>query len=187
VLEIPVADPAVPLSSVTLWTDAPVFSRRVSVARVRGGELEYLRATRWQGDGGPTALTFDLGQRIGDTLVVTLHDGDNPPLPLTDVTLRAPSWELVAALPEDVEVRLLTGDPRRSAPTYDLALVTAELRQRPLADATLGERAPIRVPPLSWLDRLFVAGGLGVLAVGLLGLLAEVLRRTATPTETPAA
>src|SRR5690606_4333829 len=113
----------------------------------------------------------------GDRLVVTIENGDDPPLPVEAVELRWPAWELVARLPDE-PVALWYGDPRRAAPSYDLALLDGSLRHRAAAPAALGEAEATRAAPLGAIDRALVAGGVGVLVLGLAGRLLALIHAT---------
>lgn len=176
VLRVALPEEGVPISTVTLATAATVFERRVIVSRVRGTGLEPLRAITWVGRDRPMALSIDVSQPVGRELVVEIENGDDPPLPIDEVTVRAGGWELVAVLPEG-GASLLYGAPAEGAPSYDLALLSTELVARAASEATVGERERAGRKALGALDRVLLAIGIGVLALGLLGLAADLLRK----------
>jgi len=174
-IDLPYAD--TPVSSVHVSTSAPVFSRRVTLSRQSGPQLSPLRSVRWVATDRPERLGIEVGGRVGDKLVITIDNGDDPPLPIDDIEVRWPAWELLSVLP-DAEVSLYSGDPRRQSPDYDIALLSEEIRHRALEVASVGERTAVDPPPLSGLDKGLLAGGVGVLIFGLFGLLLALLRTT---------
>ncbi len=167
----------VPLSTVVLTTQAPLFERQVQLEVARGSGLQPLRAVRWIGSDKPGALALGVGRAVGRGLVITIDNGDDPPLPIDDVQVHVPAYELVTVLPES-PTALYYGDPRRSAPDYDLSLLVDTLRRRALEPVALGEPVATEKVPLTAMDRGMLAVGFGVLALGLLALLADLLRRT---------
>ena len=48
----------------------------------------------------PGAMAVAVDAPMGDRLVVEIDNGDDPPLPVTGVTVLRPRFELVAVLPE---------------------------------------------------------------------------------------
>lgn len=164
------------IARITLSTDATVFDRQVTVSRSRGTSLEPLRTIRWVGRERPGRLGIDVEQPVDDELLVTLDNGDDPPLPIDGVEVRADAWELLAVIPES-GAELVYGAPRIDPPSYDLALVEQALGRRVSSEATLGERTALRRIRLSALDRVLLVVGVGVLGLGLLGLALDLLRR----------
>ncbi len=163
------------VGSVTVKTDAPKFSRRVTISRPRGGELETVRAFNWMGDDSSRALTLDVNRRFGDELVVSIDNGDNPPLEISSIEASWPIWELIAVLPE-ADVELVYGDRRLAAPDYDLSMLTNELRRRADSEGTLGEQAELRPPTLSFAEQAVLAFGVGFMGLGLFGLTIVLIR-----------
>lgn len=182
VLRVRLPREGLPVSSLTLRTDATLFERQVTVSRVRGTALDPLRAVSWVGRVRPMALTIPVAAAIGDELVVEIANGDDPPLPIDEVTVRAAGWELVAVLPEG-GAALLYGAPSVASPSYDLDLLAAHLASRASAEASVGEREAVGRLALGALDRVLLAIGVGVLALGLLVLAADLVRRL--PAEEP--
>ena len=181
-ITLPYAD--TPVSSVHLATSAPVFERQVTLSRPAGAQLSPLRTVRWVATDRPGTLGIDVGGRVGATLVIQIENGDDPPLPIDDIEVRWPAWELIAVLPEG-PVSLYSGDPRRQAPDYDISLLSEEVRVRAVDVATLGDRTSVEPPPLSGLDKGLLGAGVAILMMGLLGLLLALLR-AADPEPTPA-
>ncbi|MEZ4320594.1 MAG: hypothetical protein R3F61_24140 [Myxococcota bacterium] len=174
-LEVEMPQPNVMVGVVTLSTDAPLFDRSIALSRPATGRLQTLRAFRWRGDDRPTTVSLALNQRVGRTLVVEIDNGDDPPLPIRAIEAAWPGWEVVAVVPEG-GAWLVLGDPRLSAPDHDLWLLREELGQRASEVATLGPPEALAPTPLSLMDRGLVAFGVGVMALGLLGLTVVLVR-----------
>lgn len=164
-----------PLSTVRISTDAPLFSRTVTLSRVRGPVLEPLRVYHWAGQDRPATLSLDLGVPVGDELVITIHNGDDPPLPVRAVQASVQHWELVTVLPEG-GARLLYGDPERETPDYDLALLRQDLVSRAAVEATLGAREAVDGPQASAVEKGLVLAGLLALVAGLGALVVGLVR-----------
>lgn len=175
-IRVTVPQPEVPVAGITLHTEAPLFSRRVSLSRANGAHLETLRAYDWTGQDHPTTLRLELDQVVGETLLVQVDNGDDPPLPLEVVALHWPARELLAWIPEG-GASLLYGHPDLSSPWYDLALLREELSRRPAAQATLGPAVSLEPLAPSLLDRIVLGAGLLVLVLGLLVLTLSLLRK----------
>lgn len=172
-LVVPVPEPGVRLSSLTLSTSALVFDRTVTVERPRGRALTPVRAVRWNGQERPGRLTIALDQTFDDTLVVGIDNGDDAALPIHDLTLRAPSWELVASLPDEPVWMIYGGTA--TAPSYDIWLLQESLRRRATTLATLGPAESIAPEGPSATQRMLALAGVGVLALTLLGLAASLI------------
>lgn len=175
-LKIALPDDGPPIAAITLTTDATVFDRMVVVSRARGTALETLRAVRWIGSERPERLTIMVGRRVAGQLLIEIQNGDDPPLPIDEVSVTVQGWELVAVVPPGSVLRY--GDAGLGRPDYDLVLMEDDLRRRELPEVGLGEAVASGRTPLSMFDRLLMAVGIGVLVVGLGLLSAELLRRT---------
>ena len=118
-LRVPVPEGEVPVSTVTLSTDAPTFSRRVTLLRAAGQVLDPMRSLRWVGSDRPGAITVEVDRIVGDELVVELDNGDDPPLPVDEIALTWPAWELLAVLPGSMQKpSRRTKTPCSRSPTY---------------------------------------------------------------------
>ncbi len=182
-LKVAIPEPEIPITSITLSTEATLFSRRVTAWRARGTELEPLRTYEWVGADRPGTLTLELSALVGETLVITIDNDDDPPLPVTVSAVGWPRHELIAVLPAD-GARLVYGSPEVYAPSYDLALLDSDLRRRATGGATLGPAETLKPPPASMWDRLALGAGLGSVVLGLLWLTMRLVR---TVEEAPAA
>lgn len=183
-IKVTVPDPDIPVSTVTLFTDAPTFSRQVSFFRAAGQVLDPLRSANWIGEDRPARLSLDIDRVVGQTLVVQIDNGDDPPLPLSGLSLSWPAWELIAVLP-DSGARLVYGDPRRGPPDYDLTLLHRELLPRAKAEATLSAPTALTPPPRSAFDKVMLLGGIAVLVGGMLALTVQLVRSVPAPDAAP--
>ena len=163
------------VSTLTVHSSAPVFDRTVTVSKpVNGRPADVLRKVSWNGLRRPGSLGIGLHRRVGDELLVTIDNGDDPPLPVERIDVTWEGWELMVVLP-DAGATLLYGDRQRSAPSYDFASLEA-LGRRTVPAAEVGEPSPATRPARSFLERLLVFAGLGVLALGLLALTGLLIR-----------
>lgn len=164
-----------PVETVTLHTARNMFQRTVTILRDRGAITEPVRRVSWAGGEQGNTVAIAVNDHLGKALLVTIENGDNPPLPVDGITVSAPEWELRARLPAD-GARLVYGAANESAPTYDLSQLRGDVFDGPVNDAVLGEPTSLGGPVASGADKLAVTIALGVLAVGLLGMLVRVLR-----------
>lgn len=171
-----------PISAVRITTSAPVFSRTITLSRARGAILEPVRVYTWSGSERPTTLSVEVGQPLGRELVLTIENGDDPPLPIDGLSASVRSMELVASLPEG-GARLVYGDRERPLPEYDLSLLRGELFARATAVANLGARRDLEPTPPTGAERAMVLAGLAALISGLIVLVMGLLR--AVPPEVP--
>lgn len=182
---LPVAD--VPVSAITLRTDAPLFSRRVTVDRVRGADRETLRAFDWIGEDRPGSVTLLVDERVGTELILTVDNGSDPPLPISGVEVWWPAWELVAVLP-DAPTVFVTGDSRASPPDYDFALLAPDVLRRARTAVELGAAEPIPPLPMSAWDRIVLFLGLAFTVAGMIALAVRVaMARPSEPEPAPTA
>jgi len=175
-------DDGPPVETVSLHTDATLFSRTVTVSRPRGPVLEPLRSVLWEGADRPSTLPIYVGRPVGRQLVVSIDNGDDPPLPVDGITVTEPTWDMVAWLPEG-GARLLWGDPDRAPPDYDLALLREDLVHRATTEASLGPARSLDPAPASPWERGLVLAGLSALAAGLVGLVLGLVRAVPPPEE----
>lgn len=182
-LRVPL-DGTAPVASVLLETSQSVFEREVEILRDAGRATIAIRRVHWQGPQRGGTLSVAIGQRIGDTLLVRIENGDNPPLAIDAVRVTSPRWELRARVPEG-GARLVYGAPGARAPDYDLSLLTEDVRRMPVPEATLGEERELTPPTPGLVDRGLSVIGIGLLAIGLLGMVVRVLRGLPTADAAP--
>lgn len=181
-LNLPVGN--IQLGAVELATEAEHFERTVEVAQVTGGRIDTLRAVQWRDVEWGGMLRVNVQEPVADKLVVVIDNGDNPPLPVSSIRASRAGRAVVAHLPAD-GATLLFGDPKRSAPDYDLASFRWELRDRDLEVATVGPIQERKPEPASMFDRGLVFAGVVVMALGLLGLTLVLLLPGKEPDEDP--
>ena len=180
-LRIPI-DGGAPVATLALTTSRDVFERTVTVLRDAGRSTIPLRQVVWSGPTRGSTLAMEIGDRVGDTLLVRIDNGDDAPLPIDAIVVTAARWEIRTRLPEG-GARLVYGAPGASAPEFDLALLSDEVRRMPVASATLGEERTLAAPAPTLLDRGATLAGVAMLAVGLLGMVVRVLRGVSAPAE----
>jgi hypothetical protein len=168
-------NPGVPLTGLSLHSDAPLFRRTVSVLHPVDGQLRMLRLVEWHGGERPGTLSIELPGTVVDELVVELDNGDDPPLPLTGADLRWGAWELIADLP-DGGATLLVGSRQVEAPEHDLGLLRDQLGRRATAVATVGPLVERTPPPLGGADKIALWAGLLALVGGLALLVLRLVR-----------
>ncbi|MFN7147826.1 MAG: hypothetical protein ACK4YP_28910, partial [Myxococcota bacterium] len=173
-LRVPL-DGTAPVASVRLETSRGVFERPVTVLRDAGRTTVAIRHVLWNGPEKGGTLAIQLDERVGDELLLRIDNGDDAPIPIDAVHVTSPVSELRVRVPEG-GARLVYGAPGARAPSYDLALLRDEVRRMPVTDATLGEERALTPPTPGIVDRGATLVGVGMLAVGLLGMVARVVR-----------
>jgi len=175
-----------PEGRLVLETGARVFTRRVLVrAEAAEGEAPLLAAGSWlhQDPGTPAPpLALSLPALRGSRLMLEVEEGDNQALPLSRARLLLPGWRLRFFQPQG-PLELCYGQDL-APPQYDLALLAGRLRDAPAREVALdgagGAPAPDRTPAMT----LMFWGVLALAVVGLLALLARLLKRP-DPSNTP--
>lgn len=162
-----------PVATVRLATTGDTFRRTVRVLRDRGTITEPVRVVEWQGERQGVNLAIGIDAVLGRELLIEIDNGDNPPLPVSEVSVSYPEWELRARAPPGS--RLLYGAPGVYRADYDLALLAADVFRQRLAVAALGEETEVGGPQLKGVQKGVMLGAVGVLALALLGLTARVL------------
>lgn len=168
VVELTLPEANLPVRSVTLHTEAGrLFDRRVTLWRQTGKRREVIRVLRWVSSSHPESLSIQVGRRVGEELVVTIDNGDDPPLAIQRVDVQWDRWELVAYLP-DADVELMYGDDARWAPSYDAAPALRGATETPAAALGEAQRRSREAPAV---ERAATIGGLGCVGVGVVGML----------------
>jgi hypothetical protein len=174
-------------STLVLRTTARIFRREIRVevsrpadARHRDAWVETIASTSWRHD-SPDApapgVAMTLSQFAGDTSKVQLvvMEGDNAPLPISSAELLLPAYRVRFYRPAGVPLTLVYGDPKLTAPEYDLALLGAtvlgaaanEVGAGPEQDATPAGTSPVVPPAAFWAVLALAALALGWLIVTL--------------------
>lgn len=174
-IRVPNPAPDVPVATVRIRTGRDVFRRDVSILADRGRLTETVRSVQWDGPDEGGVLAVAVGRPLGDTLLLRVENGDNPPLPIEGVEATVAGWEVLARLPEG-GARLIYGAPDQSAPSYDIFALREEVLRMPLAEGTLGPEEKLGTPEPAAADKALVLAGIGVLALGLLGTTVRVVR-----------
>jgi Protein of unknown function (DUF3999) len=135
-----------PDSRLVLETNSRVFDRTVDVSvpsadeRDRRDSLETaIASTEWKHSDPEIRtlpLTIDLPPQRGNALTLTIHEGDNPPLPIQSVRFLLPSYRLRFFAADRSALRLIYGNPTIAAPQYDLALVAPRVLGAPAQSVT---------------------------------------------------
>lgn len=152
-----------PLTEMTVVTPSRNFSRAARV-EVRG---ESAGADTWHSIGTwnlsridfrtlkRESLTMSIPNEIRATEYrLTIDNGDNPPLDVTEVTANGHVYEVVFLATSGKQYDLTYGNEKIAAPNYDTAAIAASLQEgfAPLI-ATLGEESlvePAVVPESYW-------------------------------------
>lgn len=142
-------------TKLVLKTSARVFERNVTLRRAanerRGRTSSDIETKPWRAadpESLPPALTFDFVP--AEPLEIVIAEGDNEPLPIASAELLLPAAALRFHHP-GTPLFLLYGNPRASAPEYDLALLAPRLFGEPARELTLTQGAP--APPAKTEDR----------------------------------
>jgi hypothetical protein len=185
----------IPLADLEIRAAAAPFARLVTVAYrdptapVPGYRDDpvgiWIATSDWSCRGPaliPCRLRVPLAPLPTDTILVTLDDGDNPPLPEVDVRVWRTVDTMAFSWPPGGAVQLAVGNPALTAPAYDLALAETDLVTGPFVTAAVDTRPPGegQETGADRLDRLArqwgLAAAVALAAVVLLALLARTLR-----------
>ena len=189
-----------PVRSITVDTPQENFSRAVRIEvsddrehwRPAGlGALFRSRTDRYREE----RLTVTFPEAFGRYVRIAIENGDDPPLPITGVTVQGRPRYVYFPFKAGKQYRLFYGNPDASAPNYDYAAVFAKVDRRAAVETRLGEvrQNPRFIatradqPPSPWLERnqwvLYVALGVVVIALGLVAL--KALKRPENATSGP--
>jgi hypothetical protein len=123
------------------------------------------------------ALTF-ASPLQSDTLILETHNGDNPPLELENFRLFHPVTRVLFTAKADDDLQLYYGNPRVTAPRYELSLVAGQVLVAEKSTATLVAQQQLKKS--SWAEsRTPGKGGVvfwGILALVVVGLLVVISR-----------
>lgn len=180
-----------PAARLRLASPTPVFSRTLRVCfedheRHTGGCLVSADWTR-TGTTGAADLEVDLSAiRMPERFWVETDNGDNPPLGLSGAELVYHAAVLTAKLVAAEPVYLYYGNPRATAPSYDLGLVRDELLAAEMRPVTTGPEEILRPenarrPWSASAGSPWLWAALALVVVILLAVVAKLLPATAPP------
>jgi hypothetical protein len=136
--------PRVPVERVefVIAPSAVNFRREVDVRNENGNIIANGTITRIRIRRGKTAvekdsMTVDIPSgTLSKRYEVTVHNGDDRPLPIQDIRLLSIQRRVYFNAPSDPALKLYYGDPKLTAPTYDYAKLFH--REDAAVPATLG-------------------------------------------------
>jgi hypothetical protein len=170
-----------PLRRLSCETDAPFFKRPVVLIEQVQDERGNPRAipithATWVRTPGrkSAAMVIDLSQAPkGDTLVLEIENGDNPPLKIDRFQFHYPATRILFKASPEAETFLYYGNHKATFPRYDVVLIADRLMAADKTEATLSSAEPLRKP--SWQDSLPFRGSPGWLFWIVLGAVVVVL------------
>ena len=155
----------VQLTSLALQSSDPLFARSVRLAvrelaedGVREKSFANDSVSRIALEGQPAAeqsAQFNAVRLPAREAVLTIDNGDSPPLAITGVTAKQRPVYLALNAPAAGTLHLASGNAKTAAPRYDLAMLGGRVRATMIDDARFGElvanpafRAPEALPEL---------------------------------------
>lgn len=192
VIKLP--QPNLPVTRLTCAAHTSLFGRDMvvyeEVANERGEKYRRsLGGASWVQTPGRASKEFSLtlnGPLQSDTLILETRNGDNAPILLENFQLFHPVSRVVFKAGAGDEFFLYYGNPRVTAPRYDLSLVAGQLLAADKAVATLAAREQLKKSPWG-VNRVPGQGGvllwsiLAVVVVGLLVVIARLLPKAPPP------
>lgn len=141
-----------PLAGVRFETSEPLFTRKVSVMarvwegneiheRVLGSGVIFRISVNGQSNGVQLEFPLD-AQTTARELILVIDNGDSPPLPVTGVTFLHWPVRLVFQAREPAAFLLLSGSRRATAPRYDLASLSTQIKDLSGSQLTTGPVSP---------------------------------------------
>ncbi|PTX92482.1 hypothetical protein DB354_14205 [Opitutus sp. ER46] len=190
---VPLPRARLPLSTLTLTSTSPLFTRYLRVYETasddRGGWRDRVLADgTWNRtpDGGANLVLTFVSHPSQDELWIETNNGDNPPIVLSAVQAEYPVTRLLFRA-EPGPLMLYYGNPGAATPRYDLALLAEPLLR---ADRQRAQPGPEEVlNPDGWATRAVGRSGLvfwSVLAGVVVVLLIVVARLLPKPPPTVA-
>jgi hypothetical protein len=174
----------------------PLFTRTV-FARTRETDLMtnyptgFRSSAIWTKTADASAAANELhlalqGTPIPVTLELETANGDNPPIEIDKVWIRFTAPLITAKIVSDSPLFLYYGNPKATAPTYDLRLVQDELLAANKHLATLGGEEILKPTPSPWTTSAgspWLWAALALVVVVLLVVVAKLLPSAAPPAE----
>jgi hypothetical protein len=189
VYRIALGYPRLPWASLVVRTDARVFRRSVQLGYERPADrrhrdpwFETFASTLWEHADpatAPSALSVSVRPSEVSDVTMVVEEGDNSALPITGVQLLLPTYRLRFFRPASATLRLLYGDDRVGAPSYDLALLAPRVLGAAATEATLAPEPAGATAPVNGLvaPRIFWAL-IALAVVALLAVLTSLVRRS---------
>ena len=183
-----------PLTRLSCEARSALFQRDVTLFEEltdeRGDKYRrILGGAAWTQTPGRKSREFALplnGRLQGDTLFLETENGDNPPIELEKFAVFYPATRVLFKAKAGDEVFLYYGNPRVTAPSYDLNLVAGQLLAADKATATLATEQQLKKS--SWAETqtpgqggVLFWGILAVVVVGLLVIIARLLPKAPSP------
>ena len=177
--------PALPLNRLSCTARTALFQRDLSLYEELSDDRgeKYRRSlgtASWVQTPDRTSKQFMLrldSPSSGDTLLLETHNGDNPPVELEKFQAFYPATRILFKAQPPGELLLYYGNPRATAPRYDLSLVAGQLLAADQSAATLAAEQQLK---RSWAEvRRPGTGGVvfwGMLAVVVVALLIIISR-----------
>jgi hypothetical protein len=169
-----------PLTRLSCAARSPLFQRDVALYEELSDERgdKYRRSlggAAWTQtpDRKNRALALPLNERLqSDTLFLETENGDNPPIELEQFAVFYPATRILFKAKAGDELFLYYGNPRVSAPSYDLNLVASQLLAADKAIATTAAEEQLK--KMSWAASQTPGQG-GVLLWVILAMVVAVL------------
>ncbi len=184
-----------PLTHLSCATRSALFQRDVALYE----ELTDERGDKYRRNLGGAAWTqtpdrksrefaLPLNERLqSDTLFLETENGNNPPIKLEKFTVFYPATRVLFKAKATDELFLYYGNPRASAPSYDLNLVAGQLLAADKVTATTAAEEQLKKS--SWAESqtpgqggVLLWGILAVVVVALLVIIARLLPKASPPT-----
>ncbi len=194
ILKLPRA--GLPLTRLACVTKTPLFQRELSLSEELTDERgdKYLRSlgsASWTQTPDHKVNDFSLafdGAPQSDTLILETQNGDNPPIELEQFAVFYPVTRVLFKADAAEKLFLYYGQPRASAPRYDLSLVAGELLAADKATAKVADEEPLKKSSLAERGTpgsggIIFWGILAVVVVGLLFVIARLLPKPSPPTK----
>lgn len=161
-------------------SDTPLFQRELTLYEIasdgRGNDYQRpLGRASWTQTPDRKSRQFGLvlsSTPATDTLFLVTDNGDNPPITLTHFQFFHSVTRLLFKAGSAAPVDLYYGNPKTSAPRYDLSLVAGQILSADKIPAELGPQEQLKKS--SWTERK-IGGKSGVLFWGILGLVVAAL------------
>lgn len=172
---LPLPQAGLPSARLVFETDLRVFSRRLMVREEgEGGVVRLLADASWthlDPEAAAPPLVLSLPALQASRLTLEVEEGDNQPLPLKRVHLLLPGWRLRFLQPRE-PLELCYGRDLGS-PHYDLALLAERLRDSPATEVSLAADGEEPGPDHA---AMITQGFWGVLVTAVIGLLIVLAR-----------